>query len=405
MLDAPARIRQRQRAAGGWRIWWEPEAAVRGLGFAAVELYPKRLTWSGREAVRLNGLVAEARARASPVAEVGGGRTMSALIAAFTMAPAWTELRPDTQRDYRGGFRIIDEKWGGWQVVLFRRGIVLEWFEALHRDRGAYQAKSIMRKLSLLMSYAERREWIEANPCLRLRIPTPAPRDRVVQWHEFDALLAAAAQLGHDGMALAIAIGWFTDQRRHDILTATAGQVGADGVWRFTRSKAAGGSAQAPGAIKLHSELPRWSRRASIWPRPTPRRCAWTPPPASRSAMIWLASGGPPCATPPRSLALPSSMFSSATFAAAGRTGRAKAARPIVTAPTAWAASRTATHGCRRPTTRRRWPAQLEPSMQSGGRSRPSARRVARDALGLVGAAVRGGGGCGVWIAIILAAM
>jgi integrase len=255
MPDAPARVRQRQRAAGGWRIWWEPEAAVRELGFAAVELDVQRLTWSAREASRLNKLVAQSRAGVAPIAATGGVRTVAALIAAFTASPAWGELSPDTQRDYRGGFRIIDQKWGGWQVVLFRRGIVVEWFEALHRDRGAYQAKSIMRKLSLLMSYAERREWIEANPCLRLRIPTPAPRDRVVQWHEFDALLTAAAQLGHDGMALAIAIGWFTGQRRRDILTATAGQVGADGVWRFTRSKAATGSAQAPGAIKLHSEL------------------------------------------------------------------------------------------------------------------------------------------------------
>jgi integrase len=255
MPDPPARVRQRQRASGGWRIWWEPEAAVRHLGFATVELDPKRLTWSAREAARLNALVAGARQGVAPAAVTGGGRTVAALIAAFMASPGWAQLRPDTQRDYRGGFRIIETKWGGWPLALFRRGIVLEWSETLTRDHGQHQAKSVIRKLSLLMSYAERREWIDANPCLRLRIPTPKPRDRVVAWEEFDALMAAARSLNLGGMVLAIAMGWWTGQRRRDIITATVGQIGADRAWRFTRSKARDGSAQAAGAIAIHAEL------------------------------------------------------------------------------------------------------------------------------------------------------
>lgn len=255
MPAAPARVRQRQKASGAWRIWWEPEAAVRELGFATTELDPKRLTWSAREAARLNKLVAEARAGVGGGSPISGGRTVSALIAAYVASPTWAALRPDSRRDYRGGFNIIEEKWSGWQVQLFRRGVVLEWFEALHRDRGAYQAKAVMRKLSLLMSYAERREWIDANPCLRLRIPTPKPRQRIVDWHEFDALIAAAVQLGQPGMHLAIAMGMLTGQRRADIIGARAGQVGGDHVWRFQRSKAADGSSQKPAAIALHPEL------------------------------------------------------------------------------------------------------------------------------------------------------
>lgn len=253
--DPPARVRQRRKAGGDWRIWWEPEAAVRALGFATTELDAKRLTWSTREAARLNTLVAQARDGVGRASPISGGRTVSALIAAYTASPDWGRLRPATQRDYRGGFRIIDQKWGGWQVVLFRRGIVQEWFETLHRDRGAHQAKSVMRKLSLLMSYAERREWVDVNPCLRLKIPTPKPRGRVVEWHELDALTDAARGLGLHGTALAITIGFFSGQRRADILAATLDQIGLDGRWRFSRSKARDGSAQAAGAIKLHAEL------------------------------------------------------------------------------------------------------------------------------------------------------
>ena len=70
---------------GAWRIWWEPETTLRELGFEPVELDPKRLTWSVREAERLNGLVEAARSRgASATQGEKTGRTVKALIATDT---------------------------------------------------------------------------------------------------------------------------------------------------------------------------------------------------------------------------------------------------------------------------------------------------------------------------------
>ena len=71
----PPRVRQRQRADGTWRLWWEPEQAIRSQGFATVELDADRLTWSQREAQRLNRLVEDARAGRKP--RKAGGRTVA----------------------------------------------------------------------------------------------------------------------------------------------------------------------------------------------------------------------------------------------------------------------------------------------------------------------------------------
>lgn len=71
--EPPSRVRQRWRArANAWRIWWEPETALRELGFEPVELNPKRLTWSVREAKRLNGLVDQRRTGVATLARAGG---------------------------------------------------------------------------------------------------------------------------------------------------------------------------------------------------------------------------------------------------------------------------------------------------------------------------------------------
>jgi hypothetical protein len=60
--NAPQRLRQRWRARKkSWRIWWEPSTDLRELGLEVVELDSKRLTWSVREAERLNGLVDQRR--------------------------------------------------------------------------------------------------------------------------------------------------------------------------------------------------------------------------------------------------------------------------------------------------------------------------------------------------------
>ena len=66
--DLPPGLRQRRRADGAWRVWWEPSKTVRALGFAPVELPASAPTKALREAERLNREVARARAAGQHVA-------------------------------------------------------------------------------------------------------------------------------------------------------------------------------------------------------------------------------------------------------------------------------------------------------------------------------------------------
>ena len=230
----PPRLRQRARADGAWRIWWEPETPLRELGFAPVELDPARLTWSVREAARLNDLVAEARGRGTRPAASRDGRTIKALVAAYRASPKWDALRPATRVDYARAFVRIEEKWGASLVVDFSTPIVLEWYETLYARNGPSIALAMIRKLSILMAYAKRKGWREDNPCRDLDMTTPRGRSRVADWAELDALLVAATPW--PSMACAIALAVWQGQRQTDILEAETAAF-RDAVWAFRRSK------------------------------------------------------------------------------------------------------------------------------------------------------------------------
>lgn len=244
------RVRQRQRADGSWRVWWEPEAAIRSQGFATVELDAARLTWSQREATRLNRLVEDARAGRSP--KKAAGRTVAELIRAYKTSPFWDALRPATRTDYQTCFRQIEAKWGDALIADFTKGIIREWYETLYRTSGVHMAASLIRKLSLLLTYAERRDWIPHNPCLRIGVVQPPRRSRVASWEEVDALLAAADAVDLPLIGVAVLLSAFQGRRETDILELEPG--GIEGmVWKLRQSKR-----RKVVAVDLHPEvLPR----------------------------------------------------------------------------------------------------------------------------------------------------
>lgn len=221
LKSPPARVRQRQRADGVWRIWWEPETALRAAGFEPVELDPARLTWSVREAERLNRLVDQSRGGAPRPQEGGtarGGRNVATLIREYQSSPYWDALKPATQRSYAKNFRLIGGKWGSSLVGDFTEAIVLEWYEALYRTGHRHQASALIRALSILMTYAKRRSWRSNNPCRDMGLKAPKGRARVAKWAELDALFAACEPWPSMGLAIALAV--FQGQRQTDLIEA-----------------------------------------------------------------------------------------------------------------------------------------------------------------------------------------
>ena len=276
--DPPPRLRQRQRADGTWRIWWEPETAVRKLGFATVELDAKAPLKAAREARKLNEAVAEARISGTAPRSRRGPVCIEDVIEDLRRSVQWGQLAAKTRVSYDKGFRLIIRKWGAAPVQDFTKPMARTWYEALYRDSGSWQAASLIRLLSIVMAHAELRGWRpeNSNPCYRLGVTIPKGRGRVATWEEFDALQAAALRVGLPSIGVLAALSMLAGQRETDCYLATrqefdqrrvrwpgAAEPADVWVWDLTRSKTG-----ASGTILLHDELAPMV--AAIMARPAP---------------------------------------------------------------------------------------------------------------------------------------
>ena len=253
-------LRQRRRANGSWRVWWEPNHSARALGFEPIELNADRATWSVREAKRLNDDVDRKRRGETAPPRSAGGRTVSALIHDYRKSVAFIEATDSTRRSYDINLNAIDKKWGEHNVVEFTKPIMRTWYESLYKGSGPAQAQALIRMFSILMSHAEVRGWRHenANPCFKLKMKSVRKRHRSATWAEYDALMDAAKKLGFNAMACAIALATLQAQRQTDLIAATIDSFrtvqmpGEDRpvlVWELIRSKR-----DNYGVMPIHSE-------------------------------------------------------------------------------------------------------------------------------------------------------
>lgn len=276
--DPPPRLRQRQRADGTWRVWWEPETAVRKLGFTTVELDANAPVKAAREARKLNEAVDQARLTGSAPRSKRGPVCIEDVVEDFRRSVQWDQLAAKTRVSYDKGFRLIINKWGADPVQDFTKPMARTWYESLYRESGQWQAAALIRLLSILMAHAERRGWRpeNSNPCYRLGVTIPKGRSRVADWTEFDALQAAALRVGLPSIGVLAALSMLAGQRETDcymairegfdqrsVLWPGAKDAAPVWVWDLTRSKTG-----ASGTILLHDELTPMV--AAIMARPAP---------------------------------------------------------------------------------------------------------------------------------------
>ncbi|RWR34969.1 hypothetical protein D2T29_00390 [Sinirhodobacter populi] len=265
LSDPPKNVRQRQLADGTTRIWWEPAAAARRLGFTAVQLDATRLTWSVREAKKLNDELAQALKLGKREARVSsGGRTIEALIDNYTKSSAFKRRAEKTRSSYARQFALILKKWGQSAVGDFTKPVMHTWYEALLEETSEYTAIARLRHMSILFAHAELIGWRAegSNPCSKLKMAVPKGRRRTATWAEFDALVAAARDLGLLSIQTAMTLSMYQGQRQTDTRLATCGafsrqEVQLPGwnaprerwVWRLQRSKRGN-----EGAMVLHDD-------------------------------------------------------------------------------------------------------------------------------------------------------
>ncbi len=263
--DAPPRLRQRQRIDGTWRVWWEPEAAIRPLGFAVVELDAGAPMKAGRAARDLNDQVAQARVTGAAPQPRRGLMCIEDVAEDYQRSMQFLDLKPKSQASYRGAIRLIIRKWGDVAAVDITKPMMRTWYEALHRDAGKYQALQMIRLMSILMAHAELRGWRpeQSNPCYRLGVSVPKPRRRSASWDEYDALIAAADRVGLPSIGLAVSLSMLAGQRETDVIEARRGdfaqqlvtwpgESAAVPVWVWWLGRSKNG---VDGTVMLHGEL------------------------------------------------------------------------------------------------------------------------------------------------------
>lgn len=241
-------LRQRQRADGTWRVWWEPTAGQRKAGAGPVDLSHLRPGEAQRRATAL----AAQWSGGQPGATQPRGRSIDALIADYLASRYFTDLAATTQASYRHDLRAISDKWGVQPVPAMTPPLMVSWYEALLAARGPSRARAILTMAGILFRHAERRGWIAkgANPAREIGMKRAPVGTRIASAEELQALAAIAAD--HDEMVFfALRLACVTGQRLTDILAASAGQFGAEVlhlpdtaatavpamVWRFIRSK------------------------------------------------------------------------------------------------------------------------------------------------------------------------
>lgn len=264
-------LRQRERSDGTWRVWWEPTSAEKKLGLEAIDLDADRPAWSIREAEAQNRAVRRALSGETTKARQQTSRTIDALIETYRAHSWYLSKRPGTQRGYNTALNAISRKWGGQKVSDFDGEVMQAWHDTLAAGSGGNYATKMTGMMSVLFRLAERIGWRPkgSNPCSDLDREKTKRRSRYASWEEFDALLAAAEDMGMPSLGAAVALSFLQGQRQTDILAARVRDFinvpvilpGEDEpekvwVWDFSRSKNA-----TAGTVPLHDEALTWVQR------------------------------------------------------------------------------------------------------------------------------------------------
>lgn len=259
----PMGLRERTRADGSVRLWWEPRGDAAKLGFAAVDLDANRMAWSRQQAERLNAEVEAARLNGSRKSAKARktSRSIDDLISDYRASPHFKATLAAKTRDSYGKLLIqISDKWGPHRAAAFDKATMKAWYQTLFTAKGARMAQALIRMMSVLMTHAEDLGWRpeNSNPCFRLKVVTPDPRARAGAAAELAAILSAADALELKGMGLAIRLALYQGQRQTDIRLATRGafqlrtlpgqgKAAQVWVWQLRRSKRG-----TEGAMQLH---------------------------------------------------------------------------------------------------------------------------------------------------------
>jgi integrase len=208
---------RRQKNRTTW--YWVPTKGLREIGFLVRRL-PDDLPEAIAAARKLNAeLDAWYAGELKPKGHKPG--SLAALDDLFQRDAAFKRLKPRSQADHIQRIKAALAWAGDMPVKAISRRAIRVWHRALVEKRGETNARNAVVTLRRLLSFALDEEWIDRNPALAMRLPTPASRTRVWSLEERDAFIAVAEATGRPSMGLAVMLGWCIGQRPGDLRSLT----------------------------------------------------------------------------------------------------------------------------------------------------------------------------------------
>jgi integrase len=191
------------------------------------------------------------------------------LVKAYTASPAYTGLKPVTQRSYAAAIDLLEAEFHSLEIAAISepgaRGLFLEF-----RDQFAStprKADLMMSVLARILSFAADREMVARNPLERIeRLSAGTRRDVIWTDEQIAAFLAKASPK----MRLAMELARWTGQRQGDLLRLTWGAY--DGTHIKLRQSKTGVMVRFRVYSELKAVLDATKREAATILTPTRKR-------------------------------------------------------------------------------------------------------------------------------------
>ena len=209
---------------------WEPTTALRKAGWATVMFGEISFADAVARAEEINARLDAWRLGVN----LGGNapKIAPATLLHFTFADLWHHYSrddkdgllakaPDTQREYTSRYNAL-KQWtndGNTRLREIDDDMVRTFRDELVQADKPYRAKAILRVLSLLMTYAEKKKMIAkgTDPSKRKDVPEPPRRKKGINQATADWLSQYASGIGKHRLALLLDLGFYTMQRSGDL--------------------------------------------------------------------------------------------------------------------------------------------------------------------------------------------
>lgn len=217
-----------RRGPPGTVYHWKPSPRLRRLGWTNLKLGED---WDAAIAGALerNRHVEETIAGAGQGSAAGAAQRGPVrprwrdLVTAYLADPAFIDLAPKSQAEYRSRIRTLT----GWaldgelRLDQLDRQMVIDLRNVLVADGRKHRTAAMLRVLRILLGFAQGRGWIAANWASDIDIPEPPARKRILSWQDMERLAARALAMGWPRTAGLIRFAFWTVQREGDLLALT----------------------------------------------------------------------------------------------------------------------------------------------------------------------------------------